>query len=111
MREKAAMFLFSDFRYDTAKASGGMDAMNADTFVAAFARVRWNWRKKAREVTDKAGLNYDQNERTNFRRLYELWLSCVADGGKKMSFRNYELYDTVFLPYFDLPDGVVRIKK
>ena len=109
--DKALENVMSDFRFDTAKANAGMDVMTSDTFIAALAKVRWDWRKKARETRERALVYMDQNERLNFRRIYGLWLQSVFDQGKKVFFRNYQIYDEVMCKYFEMPEGVERLRK
>jgi len=111
LADKALACMASDYRFDTAKANAGIDVMTSDTFVAAFAKVRWDYRKKSKEFREKALIHNDQNDRLNFRRVYALWLESVQEQGKRLFYRNYDLYENVMIKYFDLPDGVERVPK
>jgi hypothetical protein len=73
--------------------------------VAAYATVRWNWRKKPRDQREKAAIYNEENDRANWRRHYELLVSSALDGGKKLFFKNPDVYEAV-LKYMGLPDGV-----
>ncbi len=97
--------LLADFRFDTSKQEAGVDLLTSDTLVAAYATVRWNWRRKPRDQREKAAIYNEENDRANWRRHYELLVSSAMDGGKKLFFKNPEVYAAV-LKYMGLPDGV-----
>jgi hypothetical protein len=111
MSEKAMILMLSDFRFDTTKLGAGMDLMNSDTFIAGLMRIRWDFRKKAKDVREKACVYTDLNERLNFRRIYEVWINSALEGAKKLFYKNYQLSDEVMCKYFDLPEGVERLRK
>lgn len=111
IRERQITYLLSDFRWDTAKAAAGMDLMNSETIVAEFMRVRWDWRKRSREMREKGLIYTEQNDRTNWRRVYEAYLSTAYDGGKKLYNRNYDFYEKIVGKYFDLPENVELLRK
>ena len=98
-------------RWDTSKASAGMDVMNSETIVAAFMSVRWDWRKRSREGREKGLVYTDQNDRTNWRRVYEAYMQTAYEGGKKLYNRNYDFYERIIGKYFDMPDGVELLRK
>ena len=102
--------VLSDFRWDTSKASAGTDVMKSDTLVAAFMTVRWDYRKRSKEVREKAGLFNEENDRENWRRHYALYMSSADDAGKKLFFKCNEVYEAV-CKYMDLPEGVERLSK
>ena len=110
-RERQLTYLLSDFRWDTAKAAAGMDVMNSDTIVAAFMGVRWDWRKRSREGREKGLIYTDQNDRTNWRRVYEAYMQTAYEGGKKLYNRNYDLYERIIGKYFDMPENVELLRK
>ena len=111
LRERQITYLLSDFRWDTAKAAAGMDVMNSDTIVAAFMGVRWDWRKRSREGREKGLIYTEQNDRTNWRRVYEAYMQTAFDGGKKLYNRNYDFYERIIGKYFDMPEGVELLRK
>ncbi len=111
LRERQLTYLLSDFRWDTAKAAAGMDVMNSDTIVAAFMGVRWDWRKRSREGREKGLIYTDQNDRTNWRRVYEAYMQTAYEGGKKLYNRNYDLYERIIGKYFDMPENVELLRK
>ena len=111
IRERQLTYLLSDFRWDTSKASAGMDLLTSDTLVAAFMTVRWDWRKRSREAREKGLVFNEQNDRTNWRRVYEAYIQTAADGGKKLFNRNYDFYERIIGKYFDLPEGVPLLRK
>ena len=111
LRERQLTYLLADFRWDTSKASAGMDVLTSDTIVAAFMTVRWDWRKRSKEAREKGLVFNEQNDRTNWRRVYEAYLQTAYDGGKKLFNRNYDFYERIIGKYFDLPDNAVLLRK
>lgn len=111
MREEILWNLLSDFRYDTSKASAGMDLMNSDTLVAAYAQVRWNLRKRDRELRQKAAIYTEENERTNWRRHYALYMKSALDSGKLLFYKCPELYELIINKYIDLPGGCELLRR
>ena len=111
LRERQLTYLLADFRWDTAKAAAGMDVMNSDTIVAAFMGVRWDWRKRSKEGREKGLIYTEQNDRTNWRRVYEAYMETAYDSGKKLFNRNYDFYERIIGKYFDLPEGVDLLRK
>lgn len=111
MREDILWCALSDFRYDTSKTSAGVDVMTSDTLVAAYANVRWNLRKRDRELRQKAGIYTEENERTNFRRHYMLYMKSAPDAGKLLFFKCPELYELIINKFIDLPQGCEILKR
>lgn len=111
LRERQLTYLLSDFRWDTAKSAAGMDVMNSDTIVAAFMTVRWDWRKRSKEGREKGLIFTEQNDRTNWRRVYEAYMQTAMDAGKKLYNRNYDFYERIVGKYFDMPEGVQLLRK
>ncbi len=111
LRERQLLYLMSDFRWDTSKASAGMDVMNSETIVAAFMGVRWDWRKRSKEGREKGLIYTEQNDRTNWRRVYEAYMTTAYDAGKKLYNRNYDFYERIIGKYFDLPEGLELLRK
>lgn len=111
IRERQITYLLADFRWDTSKAGAGMDVMTSDTIVAAFMTVRWDWRKRSKEGREKGLIFTEQNDRTNWRRVYEAYSQTAFDGGKKLYNRNYDFYERIIGAYFDLPEGATLLKK
>ncbi|MCD8141045.1 MAG: hypothetical protein LUE17_14965 [Planctomycetaceae bacterium] len=109
--ERQLIYLMSDFRWDTSKASAGMDVMNSEAIVAAFMGVRWDWRKRSREGREKGLIYTEQNDRTNWRRVYEAYMTTAYDAGKKLYNRNYDFYERIIGKYFDLPEGLELLRK
>jgi len=100
--------LMADFRYDTSKAAAGKDFVTSDTLVAAYATARWNYRKRDKDVREKAAIYNEEKDRKNWRRHYELYITSALEGGKKLFFKCPEVYEAV-LKYMGLPDGVPRL--
>ena len=88
-----------------------MDLLNSDTLVAAYANVRWNYRKKSKEFRQKAAIYMDENERTNWRRHYALYMRSALDNGRQLFFKCPELYESIVNKYIDLPEGGEKLKR
>jgi hypothetical protein len=110
IRERMLHNMLADFRWDTSKASAGVDLLTSDTLVAAYSNVRWEYRRKQRETREKSAIYSEENDRQNFRRHYTLHLQSALDGGKKLFFKCPEVYDAL-LRYVLLPEGVEKLKK
>ena len=110
-REDVLVELLSDFRYDTSKEQAGNDVMNSDTLVAAYAEVRWILRKKDKEVRQKAGIFTDENERTNWRRHYAMYINSAFDSGKQLFFKCPDLYELIINKFIELPEGLEVLKR
>lgn len=111
MRERLLCNLFADFRWDTSKAEAGVDLLTSDTLVAAYATVRWDFRKRSKEAREKAGIYSEMPDRKNWRRHYSLFMESAGEGGKKLFYRCLEVYEQVVLKYIGLPDGVERLRR
>lgn len=109
MLDRMCYDIFSDFRYDTSKMSAGVDLLTSDTLVAAYANARWAYRKKSKEIREKAAMFNEENDRNNWRRHYLLYMTSAMDGGKKLFFKCGEVYEAV-IKYMQLPDGVERLQ-
>jgi len=108
---KALLYtVFADFRWDTSKESAGMDVLTSDTLVAAYCNVRWDYRRRSKEVRQKAGIYSHESDRKNWRHHYFLYITSAKEGGKKLFFKCQEIYDAV-VKYMGLPDGVKKLKK
>ena len=110
MLEAMLWVVFADFRYTTSKAAAGVDFLMSDTLAAAYATVRWNYRKRSKEIRDKASINNQETDRKNWRRHYILYMRSAFDGGKYLFHKCPELYDSL-MKYMDLPEGVERLRK
>ncbi len=102
--------MLADFRWDTSKAAAGVDVLTSDTLAAAYSAVRWDYRKRKRENREKALIFNEVNDRTNWRRHYELYLMSALDAGRKLFFKNPEVYE-VILRYIGLPEGQERMRR
>ncbi len=111
IRERMLHNAFADFRWDTSKASAGVDLLTSETLVAEYSRVRWEYRKRGKETREKAAIYNEDNDRRNWRRHYTLYLSSALDGGKLLFFKCNEVYEQVVLKYLDLPEGVERLRR
>ncbi len=100
----------ADFRWDTSRESAGIDLLTSDTLVAAYATVRWDYRKRSKEVRRKAAIYTEETDRKNWRRHYALYLSSAMEGGRKLFFKCRSVYDVV-LKYMDLPTGVKKLQR
>jgi hypothetical protein len=109
MLDRMCFEIFSDFRYDTSKQSAGVDLLTSDTLVAAYANARWAYRKKSKEIREKAAMFNEENDRNNWRRHYILYMTSAMDGGKKLFFKCNEVYEAV-IKYMQLPEGVERLQ-
>jgi hypothetical protein len=111
LREEILWTTLSDFRFDTSKASAGADLMTSDTLVAKYMEVRWNLRKREREARQKAGIYMEENERTNFRRHYAIYMKSADEAGKQLFFRCPELYELIIGKFIELPAGQTVLKR
>ncbi len=102
--------LLADFRWDTSKVSAGVDSLTSNTIVAAYATVRWMYRKRSAEAREKAGFFNRENDRQSWRRHYLLYLKSVPDSGKKLFFKCKEMYELLF-EYVGLPPGIERLRR
>lgn len=100
----------ADFRWDTSKAAAGVDLLTSDTLVAAYSAVRWDYRKKKRENREKALIFNELNDRQNWRRHYELYLQSAQDSGRKLFYKNVEVYEVV-VKYIGLPEGCEKLRR
>ena len=110
MLQSLLWVVLGDFRLVTSKAAAGIDFMTSDTLAAAYATVRWNYRKRSKEICDKASINNQETDRKNWRRHYNLYMRSAYDAGKNLFHKCPELYDSM-LKYVELPDGVERLRK
>ena len=102
--------MFADFRYDTAKENAGVDLMTSDTICAAYAKVRWDYRKKGKEFREKAGIYNDMQDKKNFKVHYRLYIESMDEAGKKLFFKCHEMYEG-FTKYIPLPAGKQKLSK
>jgi hypothetical protein len=102
--------MFADFRYDTAKDRAGIDLMTSDTICAAYAKVRWNYRKKGKEFREKAAIYNELQDKKNFAIHYRLYIESMDESGKKLFFKCYEMYEG-FLKYIPLAKGKAKLSK
>ncbi len=110
IKERMVYNMISDFRWDTSKAEAGIDLLTSDTLVAAYSACRWNYRKKKKENREKALIFNEQNDRANWRRHYELFFMSANDSGRKLYYKNYEVYEMV-MKYIGLPEGMERLRR
>lgn len=101
---------FADFRYDTAKENAGVDLMTSDTICAAYAKVRWDYRKKGKEFREKAGIYNDMQDKKNFKVHYRLYIESMDESGKKLFFKCHEMYEG-FVKYIPLPKGKEKLQR
>lgn len=109
LAERMLIAVLADFRWDTSKATGGVDQLKSDTLCAEYCTVRWNYRKRAKEIREKAAIYTDQNDRANWRRHYELYMISAMEGGKRLFYKCPDVYETI-VRYLQLPDGVERCR-
>ena len=110
IKERMIYNMIADFRWDTSKSEAGIDLLTSDTLVAAYSACRWNYRKRKKENREKALIFNELNDRTNWRRHYELFLMSADEAGKKLFYKNYEVYDMI-IRYIGLPEGIERLKR
>ncbi len=110
IKERMIYNMVADFRWDTSKAEAGIDLLTSDTLVAAYSACRWNYRKRKKENREKALIFNEINDRSNWRRHYELFLMSAKDSGRKLFYKNYEVYDMI-IRYIGLPEGMERLKR
>lgn len=99
----------SDFRWDSCIASAGSNWVTSDTFVAAFARCRWDFRHKSKEAREKAMIYKDENDKMNWRRHYRLFEKSAQEAGKLLFYKNKLVYKQC-MPYFVLPNNLKILK-
>ena len=110
MKEEVLTTTLADFRFDNSKAEAGVDLMNSDTLVAAYSTYRWNMRKKDKDTRQKASVYLEENERTNWRRHYALYMKSAADNGRQLFYKCPDLYEIIINKFIDLPAGCVVLK-
>ena len=108
--ERMIIDISADFRYDTAKENAGMDLMTSDTICAAYAKVRWDYRKKGKEFREKAGIYNDMQDKKNFKVHYRLYMESMDESGKKLFFKCNEMYEG-FVKYIPLPKGKEKLSR
>lgn len=108
--DKIIIDMSADFRYDTAKENAGMDLMTSDTICAAYAKVRWDYRKKSKEFREKAGIYNDMQDKKNFKVHYRLYMESMDESGKKLFFKCHEMYEG-FVKYIPLPKGKEKLSR
>jgi len=102
--------LLADYRYGTSKAESGADALKSNTLVAAYANLRWSFRRKSEEARRKAVIYMDESESANWRRHYTLYMRSAHDAGKMLFFKCPELYEQL-LKYMELPVDVEPMRR
>ncbi|MBF0196776.1 MAG: hypothetical protein HQL32_03665, partial [Planctomycetes bacterium] len=98
------------FRYDTAKENAGMDLITSDTICAAYAKVRFDYRKKSKEFREKAGIYKDMKDKENFKVHYRLYIDSMDESGKKLFFKCNEMYEA-YVKYVPLPPGKQKLSR
>lgn len=106
VQKKQLVDVLADYRWDTSTMVSGRDVMASDTLAGAFARLRWDWREMAKEKRERGLIFNEQNDRRNWRRVYDTHLQDLAQGGKRLSTLNPDCYALVIEKYMDLPDDV-----
>lgn len=109
--DKRCAHLASDFRWDTSMRLAGREPKKSETLVAAFLKVRDEWRPYPREKRERGYIYCNQADRMNWRRVYEVYLAGADDGCKKLFMRNRDLYSALIGKYIDLPQGVEIMHK
>lgn len=102
--------LLADFRFDSSRAASGIDFIKSDTLAATYAAFRWSFKRRPKDVREKAAIFLEEKDRSNWRRHYALYMKSAMDGGVKLFHRAPELYKAM-LKHFDLPEGVEPLKK
>ncbi len=100
----------ADFRWDTSKAEAGVDVLTSDTIVAAYQTMRWENRKRSKDVREKELIFNEMSDRQNWRRHYCLYLESANEAGKKLFFRCFSAYE-VITRYVPLPEGMEKLRK
>lgn len=111
MRERQLANLLADFRWETSRNLAGRDAMQSDTLVGFFMRLRWEWRNLPKAKREKGLINNEASDKVNWRRIYELYLSDAMNGARQLHQRNPELYAGIVGTYVDLPEGCQAIEQ
>jgi len=97
--------VMADFRYQTSRSAAVIDAMNSDTLAAAYAEVRWMYRKKAKAVRKKAAIRNGESELKNWRRHYQLYMKSAFNNGKMLFSACPALYERIVGKFIELPEG------
>ena len=111
VRKKRLGQMFADFRWETSRLQGGLDAIHADTLAGAFMRMRWEWRDHSRERRERGLIFSDLSEKVNWRRVYDMYLEDAPEGAKRLFNRNPDLYAAIIGPHIELPAGVRPLRK
>ena len=68
-------------------------------------------RKKDKDTRQKAGVYMEENERTNWRRHYALYMKSAPDNGRQLFYKAPDLYEEIINKFIDLPEGGVALKR
>lgn len=110
-REAMLWEVLADYRFDTSKAEAGVDTMNSDTLAATYAAMRWGYRRRAKEYRQKAGVYLEENDRTNWRRHYAMYMKSAFENGKQLFYKCPELYEAIIGKFIELPEGGIKMRQ
>ncbi len=97
----------ADFVWDCSMEQAGKDWITADALCAAYANVRWEYRHHHAETQRKSGFHRKNNDRQDWRGHYELFVSSIKDGGRRLLAKCPDVYEVV-LKFIGLPPGIER---
>jgi hypothetical protein len=103
--------MISDYRWDCSKEEAGAEWIIADALCAAYAAVRWNYRRFSEKSQKVMGIDRKQKDRENWRLHYRLFVSSAADHGRYLYNKCYEVYKDVVLRHIGLPPGVEPLRR
>ena len=102
--------MLADFRWDCSMVEAGADWITADVLCAAYANIRWNYRKRPAQTQQKAGFDKKQKDRNNWRRHYSLFVSSARDAGRLLYNKWVDVYE-VAVKYIGLPPDIERLRR
>jgi len=109
--ESLLIDILSDFRWDCSKEEAGQEWITADALCAAYAAVRWNYRRFTEKAQKTMGLDRKQKDRENWRVHYRLFITSAHDRGRYLFNKCFDVYKNVVLRYIGLPPGVEPLRR
>jgi len=101
----------ADFRWDCSKEEAGAEWITADALCAAYAAVRWNYRRFSEKAQKTMGIDRKQKDRENWRVHYRLFVASAQDHGRYLFNKCYDVYKDVVLRHIGMPPGVDPLRR
>ncbi|MGE4159703.1 MAG: hypothetical protein AB7F75_11480 [Planctomycetota bacterium] len=99
----------ADFRWDSSMAEAGPEWVTSESLVGAYSRARWDYRRMEKDSRERALVYKEENDRKNFRRHYQLYLSSAKEQGRLLFYKSKVLY-AALNKHIPLPPGVSKME-